>query len=157
MPALDRRPGFVSAAALAGIVGVWWAAHLAAPEAVRAAGLDVWNASAARAELDATRVERAALDARGERIVARMAFADGLAARLLAGETSLAAAVDELAPLYDTDPAWAAELESAHPAAGTARERLGRYLVNKVTWRLGAAPAGWFGLRLAAEAAALAG
>lgn len=159
MPAIHRRPGVASVAALAVIVLTVTVAHLAAPEWSRAAGLDVWNADSARADLERTRTRGEELDARNRHTLDQIRGSGGVAARLAAGRLTLAAAVAETEALNEGRPGWADGLELVHCGVPTHRLRVARYLIAKLECRYQADPSAWAPLaaRLEAEYRALAG
>lgn len=159
MPALHRRPGVASVAALAVIVLTVAVAHLAAPEWSRAAGLDVWNAGSARAELERTLTLGVEIDSRNRHTLDQIQGSDGVAARLAAGRLTLAAAVAETEALNEDRPGWVDGLELAHYGVPTHRLRVARYLIAKLQVRHRADPAAWAPLsaRLEAEYRAMAG
>lgn len=156
MTALHRRPGIASAATLAGIVLTLGLAHAVAPEWSRAAGLDVWNAGAARAELAGQQARADDLDALNGQVWEQIRGSEGVARRLGAGRQTLAAAADELAALNADRPGWEAGLAYAYRDAPTPRHRAARYAMAKLsrvdpaTWTAQAA-------RLEAEYRALPG
>lgn len=156
MTALHRRPGIASAATLAGIVLTLGLAHVVAPEWSRAAGLDVWNAGAARADLAATLARGDDLEEQNQHILDQIRGSQGVVRRLGAGRLTLAAAADELAALNAGRPGWADGLAFAHPDAPTLRHRVARYALAKLS-RVD--PAAWAAAaaRLEAEYRALPG
>jgi hypothetical protein len=159
MPAIRRRPGIASVAALAGITLALGLAHLAAPEWVRAAGLDVWNAAAARADLARSLACGDEIDTRSRHMLDQIRASDGVAARLAAGRLTLAAAADELAALNAGRPGWEDGLRVRCPDAPTPRHRVARYAIIKVGYWHRAESSGWAQLsaRLEADYLALGG
>ena len=156
MTALHRRPGIASAATLAGIVLTLGLAHLAAPEWARAAGLDVWNVGAARAELAGERLRADDLEAWNASMLEQIRGSEGVAMRLRAGRLTLAAAADELLALNADRPGWEDGLRFAYPEAPTLRHAAARYALAKLA-RANAAAWSAQSARLEAEYRALPG
>lgn len=156
MTALHRRPGIASAATLGGIVLTLGLAHAVAPEWSRAAGLDVWNTGAARAELAGELARGTDLDARNDLVLGQIGASHGVARRLGAGRLTLAAAVDELAVLNADRPGWEDGLLYAYRDAPTMRHRVARYALAKLE-RVDAAAWSAEAARLEAEYRALPG
>lgn len=156
MTALHRRPGVATAGTLAGIVLTLGLAHAVAPEWSRAAGLDVWNAGSARADLAATLARGDDLEALNQHIHEQIRGSLGVVQRLGAGRLTLAAAADELAALNADRPAWEDSLAYAYRDAPTPRHRIARYAMAKLA-RID--PAAWAAAtaRLEAEYRALPG
>lgn len=134
MPAIRRRPGAASVAVLGGFVFAVGAAQLVAPEWARAAGLDVWNAAAAHADLAAAESAGERMDARSARTAAQIAESDAVADRV-AGGLPLAAAVAELEAVNDDRPGWEASRETYYADAPTHRHRVARYAIVKLNAR----------------------
>jgi hypothetical protein len=134
MPAIRRRPGAASVAVLGGFVLAVGAAQGVAPEWARAAGLDVWNAAAARDELAAGVAAGERMDARNARIVTQMVESDAVADRVAAG-LPLAAAVAELEAVNADRPGWECGLRATHYDAPTHRHRIARYVAVKLAAR----------------------
>jgi hypothetical protein len=150
-----RRAGTASAAALSGLVLTLGLAHAAAPEWVRQAGLDVWNAPALRDSLRAGNHRRAELLAHEERLFREIETIDHLAARLAAGSLSLAGATDAAEPILRERPSFPYTASQYYPAP-TFRQSIARYLIARIE-RRHADPARWatISARLEAEYAAL--
>ncbi|MFO0795895.1 MAG: hypothetical protein U0804_00305 [Gemmataceae bacterium] len=152
MTALHRRPGIASVATLAGIVLTLGVAHVVAPEWSRAAGLDVWNAGDARAELAATLARGDDLEVEHELVTTQIRGSLGVVTRLADGRLTLDRAVDELIVLNQGRTAWADGLEYAHPTAPTHRHRVARYAIEKLANEYLADPAAWAELSARLEA-----
>ena len=133
MTALHRRPGITSVATLAAIVLTVGLTHAVAPEWSRAAGLDVWNAGAARADLAATLARGDELEAQNQSTLDQIRGSHGVVQRLGAGRLTLAAAADELAALNAGRPGWIDGLVYAHRDAPTPRHLAARYALAKLS------------------------
>jgi hypothetical protein len=133
MTVLRRRPGIASVAALAGLtVALFVAAHAAAPEWSRAAGLDVWSLSAEDAMLRVEVDRRGDLEADHNLLRRRMAVADQLATQLVDGQLRLADAADEVVRVNRDRDSFFLVLSREHPGAVTERRLAARYLIAKI-------------------------
>lgn len=157
MPAVRRRPGIASVATLAAITAAVGVAHLAAPEWSRAAGLDVWNAAADRADLRQSLARGTDLDARNAHTLEQIRGSAGIVALVGAGRLSLADAVAELDALNATRACWADGLAASQSEIPTHRRRVARYVIDKLDVQFRDDPSAWAVLaeRLEAEYQAL--
>lgn len=126
-----RRPGAASVACLFALGAGLVAAHLAAPEWAHDRGLDVWNYSAADAQLRAAAERREEVEAGADRAAARRAAANLIATKLAAGETSLTAAADEVAAVFADDAGTLCVFETQYRYAPGARHRFARHLIAR--------------------------
>jgi hypothetical protein len=149
-----RRTGTASAAVLSGLVLTLGVAQAAAPEWTRHVGLDVWNLSGLRAQVQGLHEEAADLESQEDRLRLEVEALDNLTARLVAGDVSLAEATAAAEPIMRERTGFDTAARLNYPAP-TFTHSVARYLIHR-------AGRGGFGgesetvrTRLAAEYAAL--
>lgn len=152
MPALHRRTGIVSVATLGAITLTVGLAHVTAPGWVRAAGLDVWNTAAERADLNASLARGDQLDFVHERTHQQITLAWGIVSQLEAGRITLVQAVDELDELNADRSSWADGLIFAHHGVPTHRQRVALYAIGKLERQYQDDPSKWLPLSARLEA-----
>ncbi|WP_439629575.1 hypothetical protein [Gemmata sp.] len=121
-----RRTGAASAAALLGL-------------ALTALGVDAGLGTDAREEVRGHEGDAAALDAQRVRGRRESEASGRVAARVIAGDVSLSAAVDELEPALRERPGFDCAWADDPPA--TFRHRVARYVMVRVAVELGHDPA----------------
>src|SRR5262245_52770417 len=126
-----RRAGTASAAALPALALALGLAHVAAPEWVRRAGLDVWNYAALREAARAGDCRRVALEIQQEQLFQEIEATTRLAERLAAGSVSLAEATDATEPILRDRTGFADVGPRFYPAP-TFRLTVARYLIERV-------------------------
>jgi hypothetical protein len=127
-----RRPGAASVTVLIGLCLSFAAAHAAAPEWSRRAGLDVWNLPAARAQFRESCQERDEMEARAEQMALRREVANHVAARLIDG-LPLATATDELMELLQHDQAFMSAFELIYSEAPSLRHRFALHAIERAS------------------------
>ncbi len=129
-----RRTGAASALALTGLTLILGLVHLIAPRWTKQVGLDLWNLAAVCEERRATDEETIEVQAKQERMFHQIALTDNVALRVIDGSLTLAAAVDELEPLFRDQPCFAIAFESYQPP--TYRHGIAQYIIRKVRHQL---------------------
>jgi hypothetical protein len=151
-----RRAGTVSGAALSALVLAVGVGHAVAPRWSEELGLDVWNYSAAREQVQQVADRGEALVAERARLLRECDFTQHVAARLVTRRVTLRDAVDQLAPVLERragfETTWLRSYRSPSFRHGVAR-----YAIIQVERALRDDPGAWAELapRLEAEYAAL--
>jgi hypothetical protein len=127
-----RRPGVASVAVLLGLCASLATAHTIAPDWSRSAGLDVWNLSALKEEYRCATEERAEMQSREERAVARRAAGNQIAAKLVTNTIALPVAADELSEVFQQDDGTRGMLKTLFPNAPGERHRFARHAIDRV-------------------------
>ncbi len=127
-----RRPGAASAAVLIGLSVSLVTVHLLAPEWSRRAGLDVWNLAAVEGDYRAAAEHRDDIMASEGQAVARRAAGNQIAAKLIAGTTTLPTAAAELLEVFQQDTGMRLVLETFHSGAPTERHLFALHGIDRV-------------------------
>lgn len=135
-----RRTGATSLGTLAAFGAAFISVHVLAPQWARSAGLDVWRYPGAVQRQQFEDERAIEIESGFDRLTQQIAAGDAIAAALIEGRLTLAAAADQVADINRDRPGFTDALNTQFPAARTQRERFELYLLAKVSLQLADEP-----------------